>query len=79
MKRCVHRLSIFGSSFAFLGWLAVAAPNVGNLTTATLISHELHCLAEYLSVLGAALQELDLTFFDVDLLGAFYSVAFALD
>jgi hypothetical protein len=33
----------------------------------TLMSHELHCLAEYLSVLGAPLQELDLTFFDVGL------------
>jgi hypothetical protein len=40
------------------------------------MSHELHSLAEYLSVLGAALQELDLTFFDVDPLGAFYSVTF---
>lgn len=69
MKTGVHTLTIRGSSLAFLGWLAIAAPDVIALSIDTLISHELHFLAEYLCLLGATLQELELAFFDTDPLG----------
>ncbi|KAF7337381.1 hypothetical protein MSAN_02264200 [Mycena sanguinolenta] len=64
-------VAICGSSLAFLGWAALAAPHVVTLSVDTLVSAELHFLAEYLCVLGATLQHLDLTFFDLDPLDAF--------
>ncbi|KAJ6464831.1 hypothetical protein C8R45DRAFT_1023324, partial [Mycena sanguinolenta] len=59
-----------GSSLAFLGWAALAAPHVVTLSVDALVSGELHFLAEYLSVLGTTLQNLDLSFYDLDPLDA---------
>ncbi|KAJ7249802.1 hypothetical protein B0H12DRAFT_1234621 [Mycena haematopus] len=66
----IQTMAIRGSSLAFLGWLALAAPHVITLCVDTLVSTELQFLAEYLFVLAPTLRELDLTFFDPDPLDA---------
>ncbi|KAF8183324.1 hypothetical protein K438DRAFT_1144488 [Mycena galopus ATCC 62051] len=76
VESTVRRVTIRGSSLAFLGWLALAAPHVAALSVDTLVSSELQFLAEYLAVLGATLQELELSFFDVDPLGGFLPLVY---
>ncbi|KAK7001707.1 hypothetical protein R3P38DRAFT_3047353 [Favolaschia claudopus] len=71
LPTALQKLSIHGSSIAFLGWLESRfAPSLIALSIDTLVSHELHYLGEYLRTVAGTLQELELAFFDVDPLDA---------
>ncbi|KAK7053576.1 hypothetical protein R3P38DRAFT_2499808 [Favolaschia claudopus] len=71
LPTALQKLSIRGSSIAFLGWLESRfAHNLTALSIDTLVSHELHYLGEYLRIVGGTLHELELAFFDVDPLDA---------
>ncbi|KAF7332905.1 hypothetical protein MVEN_02396000 [Mycena venus] len=70
LENGIRKIAIRGSSLAFLGWLSLAAPHVVSVSVDTLVGHELHYLAEYLSGISATVQELELSFFDLDPLNA---------
>ncbi|KAJ7142013.1 hypothetical protein C8R43DRAFT_1016142 [Mycena crocata] len=59
----LHTITIRGSSIAFLGWLSLVAPHTKNLSIDVLTAREVDYLIGYVSVLGSALEVLELGFF----------------